>query len=51
VPQPPMVAIPTYRIPQGDITGWTSDAYGVPEGYVHALRRSGVWPVLLPGPD
>lgn len=46
-----MVAIPTYRIPQSDIRGWTSDAYAVPDGYVAALRRAGVWPVLLPGPD
>lgn len=49
--QRPMVAIPTYLIPSTIISGWTSDAYGVPRGYVAALRRSGLWPVLLPGPD
>jgi putative glutamine amidotransferase len=46
-----MVAIPTYWVPQANIRGWTSDAYAVPDGYVSALRRAGVWPVLLPGPD
>lgn len=46
-----MVAIPTYWVPQANIRGWTSDAYAVPDGYVAALRRAGLWPVLLPGPD
>lgn len=51
MPRPPMVALPTYWVPQSNIRGWTSDAYAIPDGYVGALRRAGVWPVLLPGPD
>jgi putative glutamine amidotransferase len=49
--RPPLVAVPTYRIPREDIRGWTADAYAVPRTYVEALRRAGAWPVLLPGPD
>lgn len=49
--RPPLVAVPTYRIPHEDIRGWTADAYAVPRTYVEALKRAGVRSVLLPGPD
>lgn len=49
--RPPLVAVPTYHVPRGDVRGWTSDAYALPRTYVSALKRAGAWPVLLPGPD
>jgi putative glutamine amidotransferase len=35
----------------GRVQGWVSGGYGLPERYVHALRRAGARPVLLPPPD
>ncbi len=45
-----LVAIPTYHLGEGRVLRWRTGGFGVPEGYVHALRRAGVWPVLVPGP-
>ncbi|HEV7887181.1 MAG TPA: gamma-glutamyl-gamma-aminobutyrate hydrolase family protein [Acidimicrobiales bacterium] len=47
----PLVAIPTYHLVEGRVQGWVSGGFGLPERYVHALRRAGARPVLLPGPD
>ncbi len=46
-----LVAIPTYHLGEGRVLRWRSGGYGVPEGYVLALRRAGLWPVLVPGPS
>src|SRR5919201_115939 len=45
----PLVAIPPYRLPPGRVEGWASGAYAVPEAYIHAVRRAGLEPVVLPG--
>jgi putative glutamine amidotransferase len=45
----PLVAIPPYRLPAGRVLGWLGDAYAVPEAYIHAVRRAGLEPVILPG--
>jgi gamma-glutamyl-gamma-aminobutyrate hydrolase PuuD len=47
----PLVAIPAYHLADGRVGGWVRAGYGLPEGYVHALRRAGARPVLLPPPD
>ncbi|MFN2555433.1 MAG: gamma-glutamyl-gamma-aminobutyrate hydrolase family protein [Nitriliruptorales bacterium] len=47
----PMVAIPAYGLPGGRVRGWNAGGFAVPEGYVAALRRAGLWPVLVPGPS
>ena len=31
--------------------GWVSGGFGLPERYVHSLRRAGARPVLLPAPE
>ncbi len=46
-----LVAIPTYHLGEGRVLRWRTGGFGVPEGYVLALRRAGVWPVLVPGPS
>lgn len=51
MPRRPLVAIPTYHLADGRVRGWVRGGFGMPEGYVHALRRSGARPVLLPAPD
>jgi putative glutamine amidotransferase len=47
----PLVAIPAARLQPGQIQGWGSGAFAAGDGYVAALRRAGVRPVILPGPD
>lgn len=47
---PPLVAVPAYRLAPGRVTGWGSGGFALPERYVAALRRAGLFPVLLPGP-
>lgn len=47
----PLVAIPAYHLADGRVRGWVRPGFGLPEGYVHALRRAGARPVLLPAPD
>ena len=44
----PLVAIPTYHLNAGRVIDWARGGYAVPEGYVAALQRAGVRPVLLP---
>ncbi len=47
---PVLVAVPTYHLPEGRVARWRTGGFAVPEGYVLALRRAGVSPVLVPGP-
>jgi putative glutamine amidotransferase len=47
----PLVAIPAYHLADGRVRGWVRAGFGLPEGYVHALRRAGARPVILPAPD
>lgn len=47
----PLIALVSYHLPAGRITGWDGGAYAVPDAYIEAVRRSGGRPVLLPGPD
>ncbi|CAN5153626.1 gamma-glutamyl-gamma-aminobutyrate hydrolase family protein [soil metagenome] len=47
----PLVAIPAGRVEAGRIEGWGPDAYAVAQPYVAALRRAGVRPVILAGPE
>lgn len=47
---PVMVALPTYHLAEGRVRRWRAGGFGVPEGYVLALQRAGVWPVLVPAP-
>ena len=47
---PVLVALPTYHLPEGRVVRWRTGGFAVPEGYVLALRRAGVSPVLVPGP-
>lgn len=46
----PLVAVPTYHLPEGRVQGWFTGGYATPERYVTALRRAGLRAVLLPGP-
>ncbi len=46
-----LVAIPTYHLEEGRVLRWRTGGFGVPEGYVVALRRAGASPVLVPGPS
>ncbi len=48
---PPMVAIPVYQLSPGRVSGWRAGAFAVPEDYVGALQRAGLWPVIVPGPS
>jgi putative glutamine amidotransferase len=47
----PLVAMPAGRMDGSRIEGWGPDAYLVAEPYVAALRRAGVRPVILAGPE
>ncbi len=52
----PLIALVTYHLPPGRVSGWSSGAYAVHDLYVDAVRRAGGRPVLLPpaadgGPD
>lgn len=47
----PLVAVPTYHLVEGRVRGWVSGGFGLPERYVHSLRRAGARPVLLPAPE
>jgi putative glutamine amidotransferase len=44
------VAVPTYHLAPGRVARWKSGSFAIPDKYVLALRRAGLWPVLLPGP-
>ena len=46
-----LVAIPTYHLGEGRVRRWSTGGFGIPEGYVLALRKAGAWPVLIPGPS
>lgn len=46
----PEVAVVAYHLRPGRVHGWVVGGYGVPEGYVEAVRRAGGLPILvLPG--
>ncbi len=46
----PEIAVVAYHLRPGRVRGWVVGGYGVPEGYVEALRRAGAIPtLLLPG--
>ncbi len=46
----PEIAVVAYHLRPGRVRGWVVGGYGVPEGYVDALRRAGGIPTLiLPG--
>lgn len=46
----PEIAVVAYHLRPGRVRGWVVGGYGVPEGYVEALRRAGAVPtLLLPG--
>lgn len=47
----PLVAIPAYGLSPGRVSGWSGGAFAVPDDYVGALRRTGLWPVIVPGPS
>ena len=47
----PVIAVPTYRLAVGRVSGWVSGGFALPENYVHAIRRAGGRPVLVPGGD
>ncbi len=47
----PLVALPSYHLPLGRVSGWVTGGFAVPERYVSALRRAGLRPVVLPGRD
>lgn len=44
----PSVAVPTYRLGLGRVSGWVSGGHALPEAYVGSLRRAGLRPLLLP---
>lgn len=47
----PVIAVPTYRLAVGRVSGWVAGGYALPEGYVAGLRRAGGRPILVPGGD
>lgn len=47
----PLVAVPTYHLAEGRVLRWRTGGFAVPEGYVVALQRAGLSPVLVPGPS
>lgn len=47
----PLIAVTTYHLEPGRVATWETGAHGIPDSYVHALRRAGGRAVLLPGPD
>lgn len=47
----PLVAVPAGRVEPGRVKGWAAGAYALPDHYLGALRRAGVRPVILTGPD
>ncbi|MDP8930385.1 MAG: gamma-glutamyl-gamma-aminobutyrate hydrolase family protein [Actinomycetota bacterium] len=48
---PPLVAIPPWALSPGRVRGWKAGAFAVPDDYIAALRRAGLWPVIVPGPS
>ena len=44
----PRVAVPTYHLGLGRVSGWVAGGHALPETYVGSLRRAGVRPLLLP---
>ena len=48
----PQVAVVAYHLAPGRVSHWQVGGFGVPEHYVHAVRRAGGRPTLvLPGDD
>jgi len=48
----PQVAVVAYHLAPGRVSSWQVGGFGVPEHYVHAVRRAGGRPTLvLPGDD
>jgi len=48
----PQVAVVAYHLSPGRVSYWQVGGFGVPEHYVHAVRRAGGRPaLLLPGDD
>ncbi|GIU99897.1 MAG: gamma-glutamyl-gamma-aminobutyrate hydrolase [Actinomycetota bacterium] len=46
----PEIAVVAYHLRPGRVRGWVVGGYGLPEGYVEALRRAGAVPwLVLPG--
>lgn len=46
----PGIAVVAYHLRPGRVRGWVVGGYGLPEGYIEALRRAGAIPtLLLPG--
>ncbi len=44
----PLVAIPAHGLSPGRVSGWSGGAFAVPEGYINALQRAGMWPMIIP---
>ena len=44
----PLIAVPTYHLPGGQIGRWGSGGYAIPTPYVDGLTRAGAVAVLLP---
>jgi gamma-glutamyl-gamma-aminobutyrate hydrolase PuuD len=47
----PLIAVPSYPLGAGRVSGWTDASHAVPAQYVAALSRAGARPVLLAAPD
>jgi putative glutamine amidotransferase len=47
----PLVAVSSYPLRPGRVTGWEDGAAAVPAQYINGLRRAGVRPVFLTAPD
>jgi putative glutamine amidotransferase len=43
----PLVAVPSYVLRPGRVSGWEDGSTGVPDAYTHALLRAGVRPAML----
>jgi putative glutamine amidotransferase len=47
----PLVAVSSYLLQPGRVTGWREGASAVPAEYLNGLRNAGVRPVILTTPD
>jgi putative glutamine amidotransferase len=47
----PLVAVSSYPLQPGRVTGWREGASAVPAEYLNGLRNAGVRPVILTTPD
>jgi gamma-glutamyl-gamma-aminobutyrate hydrolase PuuD len=47
----PLIAVPSYPLGAGRVSGWTDASHAVPAQYVAALSRAGARPVVLAAPD